>query len=94
VLQVNFEYGRKSVQARDIKVASISQVREQAKDLGLYDSKKRLMYFETNESTQEDNNSETENNVEISDNKEFDTKLEDKIHEHQAEPKEQLSDTK
>jgi hypothetical protein len=32
-LGINFEYGRKSIQARDIKVASISIVREQAKDL-------------------------------------------------------------
>jgi hypothetical protein len=33
VLGINFEYNRKSVQARDIKVATISMVREQAKDL-------------------------------------------------------------
>jgi len=32
-LGINFEYARKSIQARDIKVATISMVREQAKDL-------------------------------------------------------------
>jgi hypothetical protein len=32
-LEINFEFKRKSIQARDIKIASITQVREQAKDL-------------------------------------------------------------
>lgn len=36
-LNVNFEYNRKSIQLRDIKIASVSQVREQALDLWLYD---------------------------------------------------------
>ena len=37
-LNINFEYKRKSIQARDIKVASITQVRNQARDLDLFDS--------------------------------------------------------
>ena len=86
-LQVNFEYGRKSVQARDIKIASISQVREQARDLGLYDGKKRLMYFEKVEIEDEE-----EDNSESEENKEFETKLENKIHEQQSEPSEQITD--
>jgi hypothetical protein len=48
-LQINFEYGRKTVQARDIKIATISQVREQAEDLGLMDGRKRLMSVQANE---------------------------------------------
>ena len=41
-LEINFEYKRKSVQARDIKTASITQVREQAKDLWMMDDLKRI----------------------------------------------------
>ena len=41
-LDVNFEYNRKSVQIRDIKVASITQVRDQAKDLWMINDKKRI----------------------------------------------------
>ncbi|MDQ7023308.1 MAG: hypothetical protein Q9M97_07390 [Candidatus Gracilibacteria bacterium] len=40
-LEINFEYKRKSIQARDIKTASITQVREQAKDLGMMNDLKR-----------------------------------------------------
>ena len=41
-LEINFEYKRKSIQARDIKIASITQVREQAKDLWMMDDLKRI----------------------------------------------------
>lgn len=41
-LEINFEYKRKSIQARDIKTASITQVREQAKDLWIMDDLKRI----------------------------------------------------
>lgn len=41
-LEINFEYKRKSIQARDIKTASITQVREQAKDLWMIDDLKRI----------------------------------------------------
>jgi hypothetical protein len=41
-LDINFEYNRKSVQIRDIKLASITQVRDQAKDLGMMDDQKRV----------------------------------------------------
>ena len=36
-LDINLEYSRKSVKPRDMKIASISQVREQAKDMWLFD---------------------------------------------------------
>ena len=44
-LEINFEYKRKSIQARDIKIASITQVREQARDLGLMDNFKRIAWI-------------------------------------------------
>jgi hypothetical protein len=78
-LQVNFEYGRKTVQARDIKIASISQVREQAKDLGLMDARKRLMSFEANEKVTEAEEKNISSNDEKTENKEFDKNLENKI---------------
>ena len=40
-LSVNFEYGRKSIQTREMKIVTLSQVREQARDLDLFDDKKR-----------------------------------------------------
>ncbi len=44
-LEVNFEYKRKSIQARDIKVASITQVRDQAKDLWFTNDVKRIAWL-------------------------------------------------
>ncbi|USN57889.1 MAG: hypothetical protein H6767_06070 [Candidatus Peribacteria bacterium] len=41
-LSVNFEYGRKGLQARDIKIATITQVRQQAEEMSLLSSKRRL----------------------------------------------------
>ncbi|MDD3793343.1 MAG: DNA polymerase III subunit alpha [Candidatus Gracilibacteria bacterium] len=53
-LDINFEYKRKSIQARDIKVASITQVREQANDLGLFDKSKRFINLNLNEIKEEE----------------------------------------
>jgi hypothetical protein len=89
-LQINFEYGRKTIQARDIKIASISQVREQAQDLGLMDKRKRLMSIQANEKVTEEEKVEV--NVEANENKEFDKNLDSKIQNHQAEPQEQITD--
>jgi DNA polymerase III alpha subunit len=58
-LQINFEYGRKTVQARDIKIASISQVREQAEDMNLMDGRKRLMSVQANEKVTEEEKEQT-----------------------------------
>ncbi len=44
-LDINFEYKRKSVQARDIKVASITQVRDQARDLWFMNDVKRVTWM-------------------------------------------------
>ena len=44
-MEINFEYKRKSIQVRDIKVASITQVRDQARDLWFMDDMKRVMWM-------------------------------------------------
>lgn len=88
-LQINFEYGRKTIQARDIKIASISQVREQAEDLGLMDWRKRLMSIPVNEEIEEQTEANNEKNNE---NTEFDKNLENKIHKEKSEPEEQVID--
>ena len=44
-LDINFEYNRRSIRARDIKIATINQVREQAIDIGLFDSQRRLGFY-------------------------------------------------
>lgn len=41
ILSINFEYWRKSINARDIKVVSITTLRKQADDLWLFDNSKR-----------------------------------------------------
>jgi DNA polymerase III alpha subunit len=56
ILSINFDYNRKSIQARDIKIASISQVREQAKDLGLFNDIKRYINKSLNEEKEDEEN--------------------------------------
>ena len=81
-----------TVQARDIKIASISQVREQAKDLGLMDARKRLMSFEANEKVTEAEEKNTSSNNEKSENKEFDKNLENKIKDQVQQKPESIKD--
>lgn len=52
-LSVNFEYGRKSIQAKDLKIASLSMIREQAIDSGLFDKSKRYLNKDLNKSEEE-----------------------------------------
>ena len=42
-LDINFEYRRKNIRSRKIITASLTQVREQARDMGLMDNVKRLL---------------------------------------------------
>jgi DNA polymerase III alpha subunit len=77
-LQINFEYNRKSIQARDIKIASISQVREQAFDLWLFDNQKRFLNLKLNKLEEESNNKKCKNSCEIY-SEDFDKNLEEKI---------------
>jgi len=60
-LEINFEYKRKSIQARDIKVASITQVREQAKDLWMMDGLKRIAWMFQAQSNKEEFEQESGN---------------------------------
>jgi hypothetical protein len=69
-------------------------VREQAKDLGLMDARKRLMSFEANEKVTEAEEKNTSSNNEKSENKEFDKNLENKIKDQQIEPEGQIIDNK
>ena len=84
-LDINFEYGRKSLRAKDIKIASIGQVREQAQDLWLFDDGKRLLHLDvllqdeplwSDQETNEPKKEEEEN---------FEKKLEEKILESKEE---------
>lgn len=47
-LDVNFEYGRKNIRSRKIIIASLTQVRDQAKDMWLMDDVKRKMLWAQN----------------------------------------------
>lgn len=87
VLQVNFEYGRKSIQARDLKIATISMVREQAQDIGLFDGKKRFVNTDLNKIEEE--KTEKTDSCCIP-QKDFEQSLEEKIWENKSEPQEQL----
>jgi len=89
VLWINFEYNRKSVQARDIKIATISMVREQAHDLWLFDNTKRYVNKSLNEASEEEKEKE-ETCSKLPEN--FDEKLEEKINENKLEEKDQVGD--
>ena len=105
-LSVNFEYGRKSIQARDIKIASISVVREQAKDLGLFSDVKRYININLNKTENEDDlKSELLVVDDLVDNKDcndscsvmpenFEDSLEEKILQNKSEIEEQIMDDK
>lgn len=61
-LSVNAEYKRKSILARDIKIISLTQVREQAKSMGLFDNKKYQIskkWFVQNTQDENQDNSHT-----------------------------------
>jgi len=42
ILDINFEYNRKNIRSRKIIIASLTKVRDQAKDMGLFDGEKRI----------------------------------------------------
>ena len=53
-LDINLEYKRKSIRAKDLKIASISTVREQARDLWIFDGSKRFINNSLNDIKEED----------------------------------------
>ncbi|NVP17200.1 DNA polymerase III subunit alpha [Candidatus Gracilibacteria bacterium] len=85
-LDINFEYKRKSIRAREIKIATITQVREQATDLGLFDKSKRFINMNLNEITETEkedivcDTGDNENCIVLKEN--FDEILEEKINEN------------
>ena len=74
-LDINFDYRRKSIRARKIVAANLTQVREQARDMWLLDDKKRKIL------TAQENTPEEES----TDDARSDEKLEDKIAENKTE---------
>lgn len=64
-LNLNMEYKRKAILARDIKSLSLTQVREQAQALGLLDSKKYNAFLKSEWLKNEIQKTETENSGEI-----------------------------
>ncbi len=99
-LWINFEFWRKSIQARDIKIATISMIREQAKDLWLFNNIKRFTNKSLNKLEDLNKLEEIEKNKEEYDNKciiikeDFDKKLEEKIENNRAENPEQIMEDK
>ena len=90
-LDINFEYKRKSVRARDIKVATITMVREQATDLWLFDKSKRFLNLDLNEVTETEQKEELVFEDKCSIIKEdFDKNLDEKINQNKQEKEEQL----
>ena len=94
-LSINFEYNRKSIQARDIKIATITQVREQAQDLWLFDNKKRFINTQMNEVVEEVKNEENKEDDNCADScsvmpENFEDSLEEKIKQNSWEPVEQV----
>lgn len=87
-LDVNFEYRRKNIRSRKIIIASLTQVREQAKDMWLLDNNKRKMLWaeswDTKEEDSLDINKSTIEEVPNKDEK-FEAKLEEKIEWNKAE---------
>ena len=86
-LDINFEYKRKSIRAKELKITSISMIREQARDLGIFDWSKRFINNELNAIKDED---ESIGEEKIKNNSEkysvlpenFDEKLEKEISEN------------
>ncbi|NDK10100.1 DNA polymerase III subunit alpha [Candidatus Gracilibacteria bacterium] len=105
MLGVNFEYGRKNLYVKSIIAASVTQVREQARDMGLLDSKKRTILIKESLSQSEDTkqsenqNQEADNNQDtdgknISDNSsEFESELDGKISQNKFEKSEKNEPT-
>ncbi|MBB1564739.1 DNA polymerase III subunit alpha [Candidatus Gracilibacteria bacterium] len=88
-LDINFEYKRKSIRAKELKITSISMIREQARDLGIFDGSRRFINNELNAIKDED---ESIGEEKIKNNSEkysvlpenFDEKLEKEISENKG----------
>ena len=87
-LDINFEYKRKSIRAKELKITSISMIREQARDLGIFDWSKRFINNELNAIKDEDESIGEEEKIKNNSEKysvlpeNFDEKLEKEISEN------------
>jgi DNA polymerase-3 subunit alpha len=80
-LDINLKYTRKSIKPRDIQIASISQIRDQARDMWLLDEGvKRFRNKNLNETKEISNENDND----------FDKKLEKKILDSKVEKKEKI----
>ena len=84
-LDINFEYGRKSLRAKDIKIASIWQVREQAQDLWLFDDGKRLLHLDVLVQDEPLPDEKEVSEPKKKEDEKFEEKLEEKILESKEE---------
>ena len=85
-LDINLEYSRKSIRPREIKIATITQVREQAKDMWLFDQDIKKFKNNNLNKVQDEENSlnDCESKCEVySDN--FEDRLEEKIEDNLKE---------
>ncbi len=78
-LDINLEYSRKSIRPRDMKIATITQVRDQAKDMWLFDKNiKKFRNNDLNEIRDEEKNDDCNEKCEVY-RENFDENLELKI---------------
>ena len=87
-LDINFEYKKKSIRAKELKITSISMIREQARDLGIFDWSRRFINNELNAIKDEDESIGEEEKIKNNSEKysvlpeNFDEKLEKEISEN------------
>jgi len=100
-LDVNFEYGRKNIRSRKIITASLTQVRDQAKDMWLIDNVKRKMLWaqDLQQDQELSENSDSEGEVTSidmdsnSENSDFEWELDAKISENKSEKPQKIAET-
>ncbi len=91
-LNVNMEYKRKSIQTRELKIASITMVRDQAKDLWLMDSKKRFVNMALNEVVEEPKTINATKEPMLESSKQTDAEIEAKIEKNKTEKAPKIRD--
>jgi len=99
-LNINLEYKRKTVQIRELKVASITMVRNQAQELWLLDDNRRFTNLKLNQDAEiqnipwdqdtpdSDENTEDQNTHWV----EVDSEIDKKIEENKSEKNEKIRD--
>lgn len=95
-LDVNFEYGRKNIRSKKIIIATLTQVRDQAKEMGLLDTVKRKMLWASDLKAQDEEEKISDEEWEIKPKEEiseesstnFEWELENKISQNKTEKEE------